>query len=565
MANFLKQTVQYRLRKTGDQSTIFYLMDMPNYLPTENQIVAVVHTDIQADSALDGFVKSQQTNVFTASFVRLQTLTTPVDGYTYAMELVYTNPVLLTTPGRCYGTIEYEVNPGTYEIMKPVSATAIVQELLPFNGTDGKNLLYCYQRDFGTTDKIAPMLVANKALVTSIFSNLFKSFNLPTTPAEVAEFRQTALGTLIRDAAGPIYVEGVRYRWEVTGTSSDTVIDPINGYTGKYYGTAYAGLCSDYGGSPYNYILVTEIPHAQYGEIIDGKTIKLTLPKSGGGSYNIYGAFQENSTLFNTSGLDTYLSENNPMSSAFGVPMLNGVSTDSDDLTTNYQSNIVLLFSDQIQKPNNDVSKSWSTGYTAVMGGEKVYIHNAATKKEMFNLITDRCVGIAYLDKGFIVITNPTIVQDIILNYKNTGVYGTAGYSGQDESAKLITTYLTNAPTVIDKSQSQFLFSSGNTFSTCEFRSFNTEKSLNVVCLASTDEFYRTTNPTAKALLGTPSTNDFADFKPDQNSNGYLYPVIITELGLHDADGNLLAICKPTTPIQKYWYDVVSFNIRIKL
>ena len=33
----------------------------------------------------------------------------------------------------------------------------------------------------------------------------------------------------------------------------------------------------------------------------------------------------------------------------------------------------------------------------------------------------------------------------------------------------------------------------------------------------------------------------------------------------YDADGNLLAICKPTQPIKKYWYDVISFNIKIRL
>jgi len=42
-------------------------------------------------------------------------------------------------------------------------------------------------------------------------------------------------------------------------------------------------------------------------------------------------------------------------------------------------------------------------------------------------------------------------------------------------------------------------------------------------------------------------------------------PVVITQLGIHDAQGNLLAVCKPTQPIQKYWYDVVSFNVKIRL
>jgi len=63
-------------------------------------------------------------------------------------------------------------------------------------------------------------------------------------------------------------------------------------------------------------------------------------------------------------------------------------------------------------------------------------------------------------------------------------------------------------------------------------------------------------------LMGIEQTQDFATFKP---TTGDLHPVIITQLGIHDADGNLLAICKPTQPIKKYWYDVISFNIKIRL
>jgi len=95
-----------------------------------------------------------------------------------------------------------------------------------------------------------------------------------------------------------------------------------------------------------------------------------------------------------------------------------------------------------------------------------------------------------------------------------------------------------------------------------EYLSYNTEKSLNIVCLASTNEFYTTTNDTAKQLLNVDPSTDVVSFGSTQTPN---YPVIISQLGLHDADGNLLAVCKPTQPIKKYWYDVVSFNVKIRL
>ena len=80
--------------------------------------------------------------------------------------------------------------------------------------------------------------------------------------------------------------------------------------------------------------------------------------------------------------------------------------------------------------------------------------------------------------------------------------------------------------------------------------------------MASSDEFFKSTNDTAKELLTVDISEDFSNFKSeDQN----LYPIIITQVGIHDAEGNLLAVCKPTQPIKKYWYDVVSFNIKIRL
>jgi hypothetical protein len=95
-----------------------------------------------------------------------------------------------------------------------------------------------------------------------------------------------------------------------------------------------------------------------------------------------------------------------------------------------------------------------------------------------------------------------------------------------------------------------------------EFISYNSEKSLNIVCLASSDEFFKSTNDTAKELTTTAVGADFSNFySKDQN----LYPIIITQLGIHDSAGNLLAVCKPTQPVKKYWYDVVSFNVKIRL
>ena len=63
------------------------------------------------------------------------------------------------------------------------------------------------------------------------------------------------------------------------------------------------------------------------------------------------------------------------------------------------------------------------------------------------------------------------------------------------------------------------------------------------------------------AILAKSSTQKF-NFKTDDLN---LHPIMISQIGIHDSDGNLLAICKPNQPIKKYWHDILSFNIKIRI
>lgn len=85
-------------------------------------------------------------------------------------------------------------------------------------------------------------------------------------------------------------------------------------------------------------------------------------------------------------------------------------------------NNIAFLFSDEVQRPNNNPALSWATGF----GTTKPFSLNG---KELFNDVSvsstgqnvDTAVGVAYLDKGFIVVTNP----DIVDNYDTVAATGT--------------------------------------------------------------------------------------------------------------------------------------------
>jgi hypothetical protein len=141
--------------------------------------------------------------------------------------------------------------------------------------------------------------------------------------------------------------------------------------------------------------LILSFDANEFGELIDGKSLKIHL-ETIGANYDVYGTFQKNLTPKETQ--DTKLKE----------------ITNKSNLISN---NVVFLFSDGIKKPNNDTNKSWSTGFAKT----RPYSVNG---KELFNLtdnastgtIKDECVGIAYLDKGIVVITHPTIVDAYDVN-----------------------------------------------------------------------------------------------------------------------------------------------------
>lgn len=154
---------------------------------------------------------------------------------------------------------------------------------------------------------------------------------------------------------------------------------------GGYADTALSGISQDD-------VLIIGVDTTQYGEMFDGKTVKVDLTTTASTSYTLYSTFE--STLTKTTVQDANVKETSFNSAIFG-------------------NNIAFLFSDDIQKPNNDVSKSWATGYNTT----KPFSLN---RKSQFNMTTnsatstvaDKAVGIAFLDKGFIVVTEPTIVAD---------------------------------------------------------------------------------------------------------------------------------------------------------
>lgn len=632
MSAILKVKIPFKRRKTNggtDGLATFYLDSVPTYLPTVGQTVVITHTDVPSTSGLRTKLNNISTNTVTATYQDLQNNQTEIsatqtDGFSVFMILQYSDVTFSTSQfgGDCRGYIEYDINPSNYTVLKPIESSVIVNESIPFDLADGINNItnkLTRASIVGTSytgypNFIKGMLVKRNDTNT-IFANLLKSLNLPVTDEEMKKYTRSAYGTLAatNGTTFDTTIDGTNYIWtaldlgeEGTGTTTNNlVVHPTNGYTGEYYGTVLQTIGS-YEFDKANYpnqtpitndvYLIFEIPSGSYGEIIDGKSIEFTLPyyiptgysnaadrKLGYYTYaasptqlRAYGTYNKKNLL--ATNLDRVLSEIDLSVKDIGI---------RPDLTTaaTYESNIVPLFADLIKIPQGANFSSWQDGYSEVIDGVRVF-NPTAMEKALYDYNQDECIGFVALDKGFVVISHPIVVDSYFRNIfggtisksgtatlatasKTYDINGTLSPATSRDNVMtdpnyMIVTKNTSDQIIWDSTQFVFTGITGSDLigADMQYISYNTEKSLNIVCLASSDEFFKSTNDTAKELTATAIANDFTNFKSDTQN---LYPVIVTSLGIHDANGDLLAICKPTQPVKKYWYDVVSFNVKIRL
>lgn len=608
MSAILNIKIPFFRRKTSGGSNgiaTFYLGSVPKYLPTLGQVCMIVHTNVPAGSGLSNKLTSMSTNVVTGKFQSYEELASQetidiTDQYKNFFVIEYEDHSFSINQfsGDCAGYISYDVNPSTYEILKPVENVAIVNENVPYDMDEGYSELWCAT---GTTTPftndippVFPGMMVRLKDNNTIFANVLKSLNLPVSDEDLKKYTRSGLGKLTEatNSTDPydVIMDGRKYKWTAITTNTtdiNLVTHPVTGHTGEYYNTVLQSVGSvddpvSNAVVPYQnqVVLIFEIPQSFYGEIIDGKTIGLTLPfwnKTAAPVDGVYTYDNVESTIniyasYNKNGanLDSALSERD-------LSLTNlGSRPDLDRPISDYESNTALLFSNIVRKPKNNVNKDWGAGHTEVIDGVKVFDAASVTPKEPYDYNQDRCVGVAYLDKGFIAITHPEIVDSIFTkafggtitlnngiksyNFNSPAVGNTRSHIATNNS--IVRTVNSSNEIEWDNTQWVFTTTSASTTVKLEYISYNSEKSLNIVCLASADEFYKSSNPTAKELLGVPATEDFANFKSEDSN---LYPIMITQLGIHDAQGNLLAVCKPTQPVKKYWFDVSSFNIKIRL
>ena len=338
--------------------------------------------------------------------------------------------------------------------------------------------------DLGTGTLLSNSVFNDYKLKSSLIVNIDGSIRKSVEPQSINVINENEVNKNISINSSKISVHSVnRQDYNTDGLvnlfysfglpTTETEKNRITGQTatqGGFSDTVFNSLATDK-------ILIFAIDNSEYGEVIDGKTIKFELPTTAN-TYTIYSTFQNKNEQPSISDNKFY----------------------STTSMTDLGEKISLLVSDDIATPNTNPALSWSTGYgldNPFGSNNKEFVRTSTNTN--IGVTADTIVGISYLDKGLLVITNPQIIND----------YETGALTGMNMT----------------------------------YDSVSTSVSQIITCIANRGEFGSSTNKTFK-INDTPR---------------------ISEVGLYDNVGNLIAIAKTDRHVIKNINEFLALSIKINI
>tara|TARA_R110002110_G_scaffold129382_7_gene309501 strand:+ start:6059 stop:7360 length:1302 start_codon:yes stop_codon:yes gene_type:complete len=353
-------------------------------------------------------------------------------------------------------------------------------------------------------------------------------------------------------------------------TSADTNSGWVNaGYDGNYMSaiTSTRGTGEEF--------IVMPIPRCDYGELIDGRTIKIVFPTgttSTAGqpitAYTSYYSAQE------------FASDN----SSFAAYLGHEVNVVNNPNPKYPSTNVAFLFSDAVRTPQVGYASSWAEGFPTTIGASTnggtafppisalppsnypngdpdLYSFTSAANKKPYATADDIPIGVCYLDKGFCVLTYTGITDTFASTFGNISAAewfsGPPNQMGSGQTGVFFTGTTAGGPNAMS--------------AYCQYYTFEKEWVVNIDCLADSGEFLVTENQTA-----APAASPTYGASPVPNSvgpGGYpdLYSLDtanmsawVTEVGLYDDQDNLIAIGKPDRPVEKAANGAVTFRLIFK-
>lgn len=310
-------------------------------------------------------------------------------------------------------------------------------------------------------------------------------------------------------------------------------------------------------------IVVIPISENYYSEYIDGRSIKLQVPQWGDTYKTIVSSFYSDKTK-TTKFADSPIQYFGPHNVAFlfsddinkpYTGTTEGGTVDrslvsSWDPTTNFRERpSAVAYTQEVQNSDfNSDQRLWSSVKLAVPVNQAYPNDTNIDVTSGYNY--DIPVGFVCLDKGYIVLTHPEIVDNIPWTSGST-TYG-GGYAGGIGIAgeNIITGDNLSGGT------SKIAFTSSTCTSILEYEDISIRYMTSIVCIAMPGEFFISKNPT------WPLSKNLAEVS---NNTTNFDSIFVTQIGLYNIYDQLIAVAKLDRPVEKTYDGLITFNLEIDI
>jgi hypothetical protein len=312
-------------------------------------------------------------------------------------------------------------------------------------------------------------------------------------------------------------------------------------------------------------VVVIPISENNYSEYIDGRSITLKVPQWGDTYKTIVSSFYSDKTkttkiadsplqYFGPNNVAFLFSDdvNKPYTGTTENGTVNRSLVSSWNPTTNfrnrpsavaYQAEVKTLDYNKDQRP-------WSSVKLAVPVNQ-AYPKSLNTYDDVTSGYNyDIPVGFVCLDKGYVVLTHPDIIDNIPWTSGSTiyeGGYGDGtGIAGEN--------IIIGSNDGATSGTSRIVFTS--TTSTLTYEDISIRYMTSVVCIAMPGEFFVSKNPT------WPLSRNLAEIN---NHTTNFDSIFVSQIGLYNVNEQLIAVAKLDRPVEKTYDGLISFNLEIDI
>jgi len=310
-------------------------------------------------------------------------------------------------------------------------------------------------------------------------------------------------------------------------------------------------------------IVVIPISENNYSEYIDGRSITLQVPQWGGSYKTVISSFYSDKMrtskvsdspikYFGPNNVAFLFSDdvNKPFTGTTEGGAVNHNAVTSWNPSTDFrQRPAAVAYSPEVKPLDyNKDQRPWSSVKLSVPVNQAYPKSLNSYDDVATGYNYDIPVGFVCLDKGFVVLTHPEIINNIPWTSGSTTYE--AGYADTSAGTNIING--SNAGST--SATTRIVFTS--TTSTMSYEDISIRYMTSIVCIAMPGEFFISKNPT------WPLSRNMAEIS-NQSTN--FDSIFITQVGLYNIYEQLIAVAKLDRPVEKTYDSILSFNLEIDI